>query len=238
MRILEFLAAASKPVTLSELSRAVDVSKSSAHAIIHTLANDGYIDRVDDGYQLTARTTALARPSVDRAKLLEAFHGSARTSTLAASETVLLCVASGRSAVVIAEQTPSARSIQVGVPVGTHLPLHASASGKALMATWTMDAIHIELGSTVLPALTSRTISNLAALLDELEKVRSSGLAESWGEMDQGYVSAARALRSGRDLPQAAMAVIMPIHRAEPEYWTESKDRLRSLARQVEQALA
>jgi IclR family transcriptional regulator, blcABC operon repressor len=238
MRVLEVLASASGPVPLTELSRQVEVSKSSIYSIVRTLVTDGYLDLVGDGYQLTARTAVLARPEMDRARLLEAFYALVRSSALASLETVVLSVVSGRSAIVIAEHPASDRPVQLSVPVGTQLPLHASASGKALISMWPSDAIHIALGSQVLPTLTERTTSSLAALLDELEGIRRNGMAESWGEMDAGVVSAAIGVGSGHNLPRAAVAVVVPIHRAEPAYWSTTKDRLRSLAQQLERGLA
>lgn len=238
MRILEVLAAARQPVALADLARSIAVSKSSVHTIVHTLIADGYLERVGDRIQLTDKTAVFAQPDMDRASLLEAFYALVRTNPQATSETLHLCVPSGRTAVVIAEHPSTGRLVHLSVPVGTSLPLHASASGKVLMSTWSTDAVHITLGSQVLPTFTSRTISSLAALLDELDAIRERGLAESWGEMDTGIVSAAVAVGPGKNLPKAALAMVVPIHRAEPAHWSDAKDRLQFLGRQLERGLA
>jgi IclR family acetate operon transcriptional repressor len=233
MRILELLAGAGSQ-SLSEIARAVGASKSSVYPIVRTLVSSGFVEADEgEGYRLTQRTSALARP-VDRgATLVESFFEAVRFSKLANFETLTLGVVSGRSAVVAAEHLPDAHSVRLSVPVGTQLPLHATATGKALMSHWSSDAVHITLGSQQLQRFTSRTITDLASLLADLEKVHQSGIAESWGELDPGTASAAIAIDSGSGNPRAALGVIVPLHRAEPAYWTQTKNRLRDLARDL-----
>ena len=236
MRILELLASAS-PMTLADIARGIDASKSSVYPIVRTLAGSGFLEAVgEDGYRLTARTSALARPSTNRMRLIESFYEAVRNSKLGSFETVILTETTGSAAIVIAEHMPDDRSVRLSVPVGTHLPLHATASGKVVMSQWSSDAVHIALGSQQLPQLTARTTTDLASLLDELERIRESGIAESWGELDAGTTSAAVIIDLGQGQRRAALAVVVPIHRAEPTYWALTKLRLAELSRALNAA--
>ena len=182
LRVLEVLADSRKPVALSEIARLVEASKSSVYPIVRTLVERGYLDDTGgDGYQLTAKTAGLSRPSQDQNRLIASFFELTRTASPPLSETLVLATVSGQSAMVLAERQAETRPVRLSVAVGSRLPLHASASGKVLVAHWSSDAVHITLGSQQLTTWTARTTSNLAALLDELAEVRRQGIAESWG---------------------------------------------------------
>lgn len=79
--------------------------------------------------------------------------------------------------------------------VGTRLPAHATSSGHVLLADLKPEALVDYFAKAELKALTDRTLTSKAALVDRLKTVR----ARSWDIVDQeleiGRLSAAAPIR-------------------------------------------
>ena len=89
--------------------------------------------------------------------------------------------------------------------VGRHVPYHASALGKVLLA---FGAAQIPSGA--LQGKTSRTITSRAQLSKELEKVRKSGFAIIDNELEDGLVAVAAPVFGPTGLVVAAISISGP----------------------------
>jgi DNA-binding IclR family transcriptional regulator len=79
--------------------------------------------------------------------------------------------------------------------IGTLWPAHATSTGKALLAEIS-DAERRSIVHAPLAKLTSRTITTLAALRDELARVQRRGYATAIEELEAGYVAVGAAVRN------------------------------------------
>jgi IclR family transcriptional regulator, acetate operon repressor len=110
--------------------------------------------------------------------------------------------------------------------VGRRIPSHASSLGKVFMA---FGAAQPPFGR--LARLGPNTITSIPGLLAELERVRRSGYATTWEELEAGLCSTAAPVRGARGTVIAAISVSAPTVRTSPE-------RLGELARHVVDAAA
>ena len=69
--------------------------------------------------------------------------------------------------------------------LGRRFPLHASSSGKLLLATSDKARLH-QLLPRQLPALTPHTITSRRALTRELAQIRAEGYASTVDELEEG----------------------------------------------------
>src|SRR5690606_16447480 len=74
------------------------------------------------------------------------------------------------------------------------LPLHATASGKVLLA-WQQPEMLETLLNEPLQRFTPATVVDRGALLQELERVRRQGYAVVWGELEEDLVGVAAPVR-------------------------------------------
>jgi DNA-binding IclR family transcriptional regulator len=120
LEILEVLAAASAPLTMSDISVALERSISEIFRMLQVLEEHRYIVRSEEGYRLTNRLFALSmgQPPVLARRIGQSCH---------------LAVASGAEMVVIAGVDSPGLS-GFAVRVGYRRPLHRSASGRILLA--------------------------------------------------------------------------------------------------------
>ena len=162
LEILEVLAAASAPLTMSDISVALDRSISEIFRMLQVLEEHHYIIRSEEGYRLTNRLFALSmgQPPVRDlvSTAMPVMEGLARRI----GQSCHLAVVSGAEMVVIAGVDSPGLS-GFAVRVGYRRPLHRSASGRILLAFQSAEARAAMLedvratGDTVdLPALTAQ----------------------------------------------------------------------------------
>jgi DNA-binding IclR family transcriptional regulator len=98
--------------------------------------------------------------------------------------------------------------------VGRRSPVHASSSGKVLLA-FADERTRKELLSRPLEALTELTVTDAARLREILREVRRRGFARSVGELEDGLVTiAAPVMSDGRAV--AAVSCSGPTFRIAP----------------------
>ena len=83
--------------------------------------------------------------------------------------------------------------------LGSSRPLHASASGKALLAALSPERFAAMRSHLRLPAVTRNTITDWARLEREIELVRQTGLAYDHEEYIMGICAVAVAIRGPKD---------------------------------------
>ena len=187
--ILEFLA--SRPSTISQLSRQVDLPNTTVTRILRTLSQLGVVTRNEDGtFELGPTAQRLGQAasrgegdirSIDQARL------AALTSQI--GEIAGLSVRDGRNVLYIA-QVPSPHEVQVRDWTGERVPLHVVSSGLVFLAHATPADVD-EYLATDLERLTPATETDPARLRERLERVKEHGVAWTKEEFHTGINSIA-----------------------------------------------
>jgi IclR family pca regulon transcriptional regulator len=196
-------------LTLSEVARAIAVSRASARRTLLTLERLGYLHCDDRLFTLTPKLldlghgyrAGLGLPDVARPhlqKLMEATDEFCSVSVLDGDDT--LCVA--RAAPV--------RIMNVAMPVGTRLPAYATCVGRVLLADLDADELDDYFGRVELHALTPATVATSPALRRELDRVRRQRFAVVDQELEQGLRSAAAPIHdtTGRVIAAANLGAL------------------------------
>lgn len=181
--VLEALAAG--PRSFGQLARELGIPQSSLHGILATMKDRGWVEQGPEG---------LVRLGLHALQVgtayLEADEAVARTVALldrlaaATGETVQLGRLDGSSVVYLAKRD-STHPVRLISSVGTRLPAHATALGKALLAQREPEVVRRSL-TFPLQALTSRTITDWVPLRAELRHTRRLGYAVDREEAAEG----------------------------------------------------
>lgn len=234
IQILEELAHSESGVTLQQLAERLDASKSSVFPIVRTLIEVGYVEAVvPTGYRLTDKTARLHGIHATQPVLVKALKEAVLLQGGLLSDSAFISVLRSSRVVCIATEQDEERVASVGVAVGAVLPAHATASGKILLSDLSNETVHVLMRSQQLPRFTDKTLHNLADLMDELDLVRRRRWAESWEELDRGLAGVAVAIRSPSAGVVAALELMLPLHRAEPERWVAIRKQAVSLALEI-----
>ncbi|GAB6899680.1 IclR family transcriptional regulator [Kineosporia succinea] len=179
--ILRLLAAAPNPLRLTEISSSVQLPRGTAHGILRTLVDVGFVhqDRASGRYLLGAGLIAPGSELVDPNELRARSLNWADPLAARSGEAVRVVVPDSGDARVVHYVFRPDHSAQKA-DLGALLPGHATALGKVLLA-FHPPAVQ-SLTDARLTFYTGRTQITRSGLTAELNKIRRQGWAVERGE--------------------------------------------------------
>jgi DNA-binding IclR family transcriptional regulator len=187
--ILELLAQSQRGMTLSDISRKLDVPKSSAHVLMRTLENLGYLksSKLSGKYCFGLKLVSLSTTALENLDLREQARPFLRELMLRTELTVHLAILEGAEAVIV-EKIEAPGMLRLATWVGRRLDANSSGVGKALLA-FSLDESggHHQLVRGPLARNNKNTISSPERLVRELRKVRELGYAFENEEGEIGF---------------------------------------------------
>lgn len=226
LEVIEVLCKQEGLLTLAELSRLLGVPRSSLHAILRTMRQRGWVecDATGRRFGLGLRAVSAASSYLDADPVVLACSSVLDALASATGETVHLGRLDAPDIVFLAKRE-SPEPVRLFSAVGRRLPAHASALGKAILAT--RPAREVEaLVTSPLVRLTARTIADLSALHAELALIRERGYATDDQENSEGVRCFAMALPVGR-VVRNALSVSVPVFRQRPQTEAQAVEALR-----------
>jgi IclR family KDG regulon transcriptional repressor len=218
---------------VSEIAQATGLHKATAHRIIMTLLNCGFLERTADGekFRLGLRLVELGLGALRRLDFRRAAFPYMQQLVERFEETCDLGIFD-RGRVLYVEVVHSAHALTVAARVGRHLPVHCTASGRVLLAFLPPEVVEPIL-SAPLPAYTEKTITSPARLREELEATRQRGYGLDDEEFEVGIRAVSVPIRDIDGNLIAAMSMLGPSNRLTPERIPEIADALVETANAV-----
>jgi DNA-binding IclR family transcriptional regulator len=231
--VLVLVANEALPVPLPDITRGLDLPRTTAFSLVKTLAERGMLTYVDGkGYQLGPMVSELARAYRPPRNLIELAHRWLEQVSAKTNETAFLAVP-GDAHIAFVDKVEPTQAIRYSAQIGTRRPLYCTAHGKLALALRPDAEITRYLASTPLKALTDKTITSVDALRRELARIRRQGFATSDGEFSADAYSLSAPVRAGTDGPLIAMiSAVGPTARLRPRRH-EIADLMLSVAGQL-----
>jgi IclR family transcriptional regulator, acetate operon repressor len=223
---------------LAELAEAVGLHRTTAYRALVALEDEGLVVRVPgrDAYRLGPEIIVLGTRALRTNDVRTVSHPELEILARLAAETVTLEVAVG-SDVLILDEVKGPGMMGTRVDIGTRWPIHATSTGKVLLAAWEAAEGGRWDVPRVLPALTPHTLTTQAALREDLERVRERGYAVSAEELQLGYVAVGAVVRNHEAMPVAAVGVGGPTSRLTEERIPELGALVKEAAGRVSRLL-
>ena len=236
LTVLEILAAQGE-AGVTEVAAELGVHKSTAFRLVAALESRGFVEQLADRgkYRLGFGVVRLAGAAA--AQLDIAQQGRPICEVLAADveETVNLAILDSDRAVNISQvRGPAALSTHNWVGQGT--PLHATSSGKVLLAH-APEAVRKEVLSRELPRFTAATITDPEVLQERLELVREQGWASTVEEYEVGLNAVAAPVRDASGDVIAAVSVSGPSFRMHADSFPILSGRVVAAAEELSRRL-
>jgi DNA-binding IclR family transcriptional regulator len=205
------------PIGVSELSRDLGLSKGTVSRYLRRLEEAGVLQRLPDRrYLLGSRVYAWGQAAAPGSDVRRWAHPVMEDLAQEFGETVSLFVLlAGHGEAVCIDQVDGLFPIRLSAAVGRHLPLHAGASPRLLLAFAPEADREAFLARGRYPALAPATITDAATLRRALQETRRIGHVESEGESDEGAVGIAAPIRDAAGNVRAAISVAGPATRIE-----------------------
>ncbi len=213
LAVLECVADADRPLSASEVAGLCKISRPTAYRLLTTLAARDYVTQVNGPYfRLGAQALSLSRKLLDSIDLPELARPYLRRLGDATNETVYLSTLDDAEILYIAK-IESTQAIRTSCVIGTRNNLYSTSMGKALLAFQPADEQAEMIEQIEMVALTPKTITERAALIEELDKIRRQKYAVDDEENEEGVRCAGAPIfdRTGRAF--AAISVSSPAYR-------------------------
>ncbi len=169
--------------SLGELSVAVGLNKTTAYRLLSALEAEGLLLRsgTAGSYRLGPELIALGSCAVRSNPIRMAARPVLETLAAESDESATLEIRAGDQ-VLIVDEISSRHLMGMSQDVGSRLPLHATATGKVLLA-FAPDG----LPPRSLHRVTERTITVAVLLEEQLVQTRRQGYAITDGELEPGF---------------------------------------------------
>ena len=205
--LLRALAADSpRGLTFSELVTRSGLPRTTVHRIRGALEQEEFIS-TDAATGRLHLGPGIMRLAMSRRDLPAVVRPYLEKLSRQLNETVDLSVLYGREVLFIAQTPAPERSLMVVSRVGARFPAFCTANGKALLARLPVDELKDHLPRR-LESPARRTPVSRKALLEELEQVRSTGLAYDREEHRAGISAVGVAVR---DVDGSTVAISVPM---------------------------
>ncbi|GAB2902684.1 IclR family transcriptional regulator [Streptomyces mayteni] len=219
--ILELFLDGDGTLSAPEITRRLQLPRTTVHELVTTLAARSYLVPVPEQpgrYRLGVRTYQLGSRYAEQLDLAAEGQQVARAVAETCGETVHVAVLEDADVIYIAK-VDSTHAVRMVSAAGRRLPAHCTAVGKMLLASLPPDRLDERLSATgELRAMTPHSITEPAALRAALVEIRERGVAFEQRESnpDVSCVAAPVRDRSGRVV--AALSVSVPMIR-----WSEER---------------
>jgi DNA-binding IclR family transcriptional regulator len=168
--ILDAIASSVEPPRVSELARDLRLPRNTAYELINTLASRNLVQLDTDGrLRLGFHLFELGSVYSQSLDLFNEARPIVRELVRASNETAHVAMLDGRHVVFLVKEegTQSVRNLSA---VGRRVPAHGTAIGKAMLAFQPREETLRRLNGAQLERLTPNTITDLDALLADLDK--------------------------------------------------------------------
>lgn len=174
-RLLDAVASASEPLSLTALRRQLALPKSSTLSLCTSLTSTGLLRRSEEGtYHLGSRLVDLAHSYLRRTDLPSEFAQLWSSSDPLSDESGVLAVLDGADVIYIACRNGS-RPHGLSFRVGMRLPATCTATGKTMLAALPDQHVRTLLSASSLKSLTPHSHCDIDTLLADLARVRQRG---------------------------------------------------------------
>lgn len=234
LTVLEELARQDSPRTLTQLTDAVGLHKSTVHRMLATFVRHGVVRRDESNRYEIGGLLGLSR------------QGAATTDPWAALDRIggrLALLSGAHVAYVVPREHGLERSISYA-PDGSRfvlshsLPWHASAAAKAYLALRPRTEVQRIIGRSPLEAFTTYTMTDPFLLMQALNRARTRGYAVEDREQDLRVRALGAAVTDRHGAATAALELQVPAETCDPAALQSLAGHLCAAARELSEQLA
>lgn len=195
---------------IGALEPATGIPKSTLYRLLRNLAADGLVEQDSAGgwhlgrrmFALAARTFQIVGPGEAERRVLVALAQKVHL-------TVHLSVLRNRQLVYV-DKLEADTPFKMRSSAGRIQPVHSSAIGKSVLALLGEDHARAMLQAAPLERFTSRTITDVNAILRQLPTIRARGWATDDEEDEQGTRAIGAAFVNGEGHPAGGISIVAP----------------------------
>ncbi len=192
-------------LSLTELAQGAKLNKTTTYRLLTALESEGMVARNDDAYRLGPEAIVLGGRAMRANNLRAVSRPELEILAQQTRETATVEVLS-EGKVLTLDEVSTGYLVGAAQSVGTHWPLYATSTGKALLAHLPQAELD-GLLQFPLTSFTVNTITTAEALSRELEQIRERGYAIANEELEVGFIAIGAPIRNHNGQVVAAISV-------------------------------
>ncbi|MBE1283879.1 MAG: helix-turn-helix domain-containing protein [Rhodobacteraceae bacterium] len=214
LSLLTFFNHGRTEIGLSDLTRLSGMNKATVYRLMGELQESGFVEQADNdrSYRLGPQVLRLAALREASVPILSVSRRVLRDLSDATGETTHISLLQGLQLNSLSHAYSPRHATKVMMEDAEVLTYHATASGLAILAFAEPDFV-VEALSGPLQVHTPDTVTDPKAIQQELENIRSSGIAQSIGGFEAEVHSHAVPVFGPDRQPIGALAVAAPVSR-------------------------
>jgi IclR family acetate operon transcriptional repressor len=214
LRTLEIVKLVSdhQPIALNELTKMLDIPKSTIQRTLVTLKEAGWLQNsspTSTKWEISHRILEIRPLALRGGRLYAAAQQPMTELRDATNETIHFCVPSGDEGAVLIARVDCDQAVRTYNPLGEVSPYATTATGKSLMAYFPASRVQQILDATP-EAQFERAHTDRAQVLSQLEQVREQGFALNMREYRPGVCAVAAPVFDENGQPIASICISMP----------------------------
>jgi DNA-binding IclR family transcriptional regulator len=231
--ILELLAQSKEPMGISDISRKLDLNKSSVFNIVHTLEDLKILENQPDGKSVFGtRFFILGNMAGKRSALIQTAHPYLETINEKTKLSAFLGLRSDLQTILI-DKVDSAYGIKVSSEIGMRMPVLAGPGIKAMLSQLADEEIDEILARTELRRYTPYSIVDKARYKEEILEVRKQGIAYDRQEYILDMVAFAVPIESNSRGVQASIWAVGLTHQVPDPSIPEITTLLKGISEEI-----
>jgi len=214
VKILNSFTPQEKELSITELSKRVNLHKSTIHRILVTLEDEGFVlkDQVSQKYRLGIKLFELGYLVQDQMEIRSYALSIMKELAKKTEESIDLNILSDGKRVSI-EKIESPHDVRRIIQLGKSLPLYCGGSGKALLAFLSDEEIEKIIQKEKLIPFGPNTITDTTKLKINLKEIQKNGYAISFEERILGSASIAAPILDYKGKVVASLSISGPTTR-------------------------
>lgn len=206
--ILQYFAKSKQALGISEISKQLELNKSTVFNIIYTLKNLEILEQYPDGkFHYGTLLYLLGNANGKKSELIQTVHPYLEKINLETHLSAFLGIRSDLRAVIL-DKVDTTHDIKISAEIGMRLPLLAGAGGKALLSQLSNPEIDQILSANSLKKFTAKTCTDKKVFKNDVLNIRKEGIAFDDEEYIDGVVGFAAPLATNRSDLQAAIWIV------------------------------
>ena len=234
LKVLSLLANQGRALPLAELAALLGLPKATAHRICTQLLASGYLARdVDErSFNVGPALRQLAFDALNHGVVRGLRHAVLSELVEQVGETCNFTTLDGTE-VLYLDRVEAQWPLRLTLDVGSHVPLHCTASGKLFLAQMAPDVRDAVIANLPLTRMTRNTIVSAKALRAECERIAEQGYSCDREEYIAGLIAVAVPVRAEQGTGRAAIAVHAPVARLTLDGAVERLPALQAAAKRM-----
>jgi len=208
LNILKIVGNSNEHMSLTDISRALNIPKTTAFNIINTLVYEKCLvvkDKRSKLYELGIGIYELGNLYITKVEYLSLIREAIRVIRDKLSTSSFFCIVEDDELIYI-DKMETNDTVKTSIKLGHRMPMYSASLGKTILSYYDEISLESYFSRVELKAKTQKTIIDKAKLKKELEKDRINGYAISDEENDIGLYCIAAPIFDNNGKPFAAIS--------------------------------